>query len=39
MSADWRTERATDVQGAEFTHPWTAEGAGGETRGRATDGP
>lgn len=32
-------QRVADVQGAELTHPWAAEGAGGETRGRAADGP
>lgn len=26
-------------RGAELTHPWAAERAGGETRGRPADGP
>ncbi len=37
MCADWWTERSGRAGGG-VTHPWAAERAGGETRGRAADG-
>ncbi len=37
MCADWWTERSGRAGGG-VTHPWAAERAGGETRGRSADG-